>query len=159
VYEIPMRKADSMPATIKRKPWFTVRPIVPGLVVIVVGWFVVRYFVGLHTLGYVDSAIVTMRTLVADEDKFPETHPSLGYTSTLGDISTDPAIASGRKNGYIFEISVCLAKAVGGPNTSYRVIARPWRSEMPAFCSDETGILKADYDGSIMNCVKSGQPL
>jgi hypothetical protein len=148
-----------MPATIKRKPWFTVRSVVLGLGAIAIGWFVVRYLVGLHTLGYVDSAIVTMRALVVDENKFAETHPSLGYTRTLRDISTDPTVASGAKNEYTFEIRDCRAKAVGGPNTSYRVIARPWRSEMPAFCSDETGILKADYDGSAVNCMKSGQPL
>src|ERR1700720_1704212 len=85
-----------MPATIKRKPWFTVRSVVLGLGAIAIGWFVVRYLVGLHTLGYVDSAIVTMRALVVDENKFAETHPSLGYTCTLRDISTDPTVASGK---------------------------------------------------------------
>jgi hypothetical protein len=148
-----------MPVATKQRPWFTVRSGVVGLGVIAVGWVVFRYFVGLHRLGYVDSAVVTMRILVVDENKFAETHPNLGYTCALGDLTTDQAIASGRKNGYFFEISECRKKVAGGPNTSYRVIARPWRSEMPAFCSDETGILKADYDGSATNCVKSGQPL
>src|ERR1700674_2821380 len=99
-----MRKVASMPATIKRKPWLTIRSVVLGLGAIVVGSFVVRCFVGLHTLGYVDSAIVTMRTLVADENKFAETHPSLGYTCTLARVTTDSAIASGGRNGYTFEI-------------------------------------------------------
>jgi hypothetical protein len=148
-----------MQVTTKQKPWLTVRSVVVGLGAIAVGWFVFRYFAGLHTLGYVDSAIVTMRILIADENKFAETHENFGYTCTLGDLTTDPAIASGRKNGYIFEISECGKKVAGGPNTSYRVTARPGRPEMPAFCSDETGVLKADYEGSAINCVKSGQPL
>src|SRR4029077_1357182 len=148
-----------MPATIKRKPWFTVRSVVLGLGAIAIGWVVVRDLVGLHTLGDVGSAIVTMRALVVGENKFAETHPSLGYTCTLRDISTDPTVASGAKNEYTFEIRDCRAKAVGGPNTSYRLIARPWRSEMPAFCSEETGILKAHCIGSAIHIKKCAQPL
>jgi hypothetical protein len=153
-----MDKMDSTPVT-KRKMLVTVRSVIFGLGLIVIAWFVVRYFVRLRALGHVDSAIVTMRTLVADENKFAETHPNLGYTCKLADITTAPPIASGQNNWYIFEISDCRAEAGGGPNRSYHVTARPLRPEMPAFCSDQSGILKADYDGSAINCVKSGQPL
>jgi hypothetical protein len=153
-----MHKMDSTPAKMGR-PWATVRTVIFGLGAIVVGWFVVSYFVRLRALGYVDSAIGTMRTLVADENKFAEAHPSWGYTCELADITTDQTIASGRKNEYVFEISGCRAKAGSGPNASYQMTARPLRPEMPAFCSDQSGVLKADYDGSAVNCVKSGQPL
>lgn len=154
-----MHKIDSTPTTMKRRPWVTVRTVIFGLGAIVVGWFVVRYFVRLRALGYVDSAIGTMRTLASDENKFAETHPSMGYTCGLADLTTDPAIARGRKNEYVFEISGCRATAGSRPNTSYQMTARPLRPEMPAFCSDQSGILKADYDGSAVNCLKSGQPL
>jgi hypothetical protein len=153
-----MDEMDSTPAKTRRQ-WATVRTVIFGLGAIVVGWFVVSYFVRLRALGYVDSAIGTMRTLVADENKFAEAHPSWGYTCELADITTDQTIASGRKNEYVFEISGCRAKAGSGPNASYQMTARPLRPEMPAFCSDQSGVLKADYDGSAVNCVKSGQPL
>jgi hypothetical protein len=152
-----MHKTGSRPATRARKPW--VRLMIFGLGVIVIGWFVVRYFVRLRALGYVDSAIVTMRTLVADENSFAQAHPNLGYTCKLADISTGIVMEGGGKNGYIFEITDCRAKARGGPNISYLVTARPLHPEMPAFCSDQSSILKADYNGSAINCVKSGQPL
>jgi hypothetical protein len=142
-----------------RKAWVTLRPVIFGIGVIVIGWFVGRYFVRLRAMGYVDSAIGAMRTLVAAEDRFSETHRNVGCTCKLADITTDPTIASGRKNEYVFEITDCRARAASGPNTSYHVIARPLRPEMPAFCSDQSGILKADYDGSTINCVKSGLPL
>ena len=154
-----MDKIDSTAAAMKRKTWVTVRSVIFGMGVVVIALFVVRYFVRLRALGYVDSAILTMRTLVADENKFAETHPNLGYTCKLADITTDPTIASGRNNWYIFEITDCRAEAGGGSNTRYNVTARPLRPEMPAFCSDQSGVLKADYDGSAINCVKSGQPL
>ena len=94
----------------KRKTWVALRSVLFGLVVIVVGWSVGRYFVRLRALGYADSAIGTMRTLAANENKFAESHPNLGYTGELPDISTDATIATGPKNGYIFKISDCQAR-------------------------------------------------
>jgi hypothetical protein len=154
-----MNRIDSTPVTLKRKTWVTVRTAIFSLGVIFIGWFVVRYLVRLRELGYVDSAIGTMRTIAAGENKFAETHPDLGYSCALADVTTDPTVARGRKNEYVFEISDCRAAAGGATNTSYRVTARPLHPNMPAFCSDESGILKADYDGLAANCVKSGQTL
>ena len=143
----------------KRKAWAIVLFVIFGSGLLATGWLVVAYFVRLRALGRVDSAIFTMRTLAAGENKFAETHPNLGFTCEFAEITTDPTIASGRRNGYIFEISDCRARAGTGPNTNYRLIARPLSPKMPAFCSDQFGILKADYDGSAVNCVKKGQPL
>jgi hypothetical protein len=142
----------------KRQTAVAIRSVILGLVVIAMSWFAVTYFVRLRALGYVDSAIGTMRTLVTDENKFAETHPDRGFTCKLADIATDPTIATGR-NGYTFEISDCKAKAGSGPITRYDVIARPLNPGMPAFCSDQSGVLRADYAGSAISCVKSGQQL
>jgi hypothetical protein len=154
-----MHKMGPTPATTRRRAWFTVRTVILGLGAIAIVWFIVQYFVRLRALGYVDSAIGTMRALAADENKFAGAHPGWGYTCELADITADPTIARGRKNEYVFEISGCRGKAESGPNTSYQMTARPLRPGMPAFCSDQSGIVKADYDGSSANCVKAGQPL
>jgi|HubBroStandDraft_6_1064221.scaffolds.fasta_scaffold754405_2 hypothetical protein len=148
-----------MLGTAGRKRWGAVAYAIIGLVALALGWYLVRYFEGLRNLGYVDSAIGTMRTLTAAEEKFSETHPSLGYTCKLVDLTTDPIIASGQKNEYIFEIIDCRARSVDGPNANYRLTARPLRATMPAFCCDQSGILKADYGGSTIDCVKSGKSL
>ncbi len=92
-----MHKIDSTPTTMKRRPWVTVRTVIFGLGAIVVGWFVVRYFVRLRALGYVDSAIGTMRTLASDENKFAETHPSMGYTCGLCGPKDRPGNCEGTK--------------------------------------------------------------
>lgn len=151
-------KKDSAFAAVRGKTGVTVRSVIFGVGMIVASWFAVRHLVRLRALGYEDSAIGTLRTLVADENKFSEAHPSLGFTCQLADIAGDPAIASGR-NGYIFEIGGCRANTATGPKTSYVLTARPLHSDMPAFCSDESGILKADYDGSVIDCVRNGESL
>lgn len=130
-----------------------------GLGVFALGGWLVHYFVGLRNLGYIDSAIFTMRTLLAAEDKFAKAHPGLGYTCSLTDIATNPTMASGRWNEYVFEISGCRAKSAGGPNIGYFLTAHSLRSAMPAFCSDQSGILRYDSSGSAVSCTKSGHPL
>jgi hypothetical protein len=47
-------------------------------VVAVSGWITIPYLWGLVKLGYVDSAIGTLRTWVDEEAHFAEAHPDLG---------------------------------------------------------------------------------
>lgn len=156
--KILMSKMPSTTDPTRKKRRISAGSVFLTVVLIVVGWVAVRYFLGWRDLGYVDSAIVTMRTLVEDENKFAETHPNLGYSCKLADITSEPAIASGRRNGYIFEISDCRPNPEGGPNTSYTLTARPLHLGMPVYCSNESRVLKADYDGSLVDCLKHGQP-
>lgn len=100
-----------------------------------------------------------MRTLAANENKFAEVHPAIGFTCKLADIAGDSKIASGRNNGYMFEIRDCEATVGNRSNATYHLTASPLLPGMPAFCSDQSGILKADYDGSAIQCLRSGQPL
>jgi hypothetical protein len=146
-------------ATAEGKRWGTARSITAVMVAIFLIWLVYSHFMGLRGLGYVDSAIVTMRTLVADENEFARSRPTLGYTCKLTDITPDPILAEAHKNEYVFEISDCLPQEKRGPNRSYQVTARPSHPDRPAFCSDQSEILRADYQGSVLNCLKSGVPL
>lgn len=143
----------------KRRAQIAAGSAVVCLGFVLMGWFVAKHFLGLYALGEMDSAIVTMRILVNDENSFARDHPNLGHSCKLADLSSNPAIASGRRNGYVFEILDCATTSTGGPNETYHVIARPLHSGLPAYCSDQSGILKADYDGSVTNCLRKGQPL
>ena len=128
-----------------------------------IGWFAVTAFRNLVMLGYVDSAIGSIRAVVAGETKFAEAHPELGYTCKLSALPADELIAelveNQRKNGYKLEITGCQATAGKGPNVTYQVTLRPLRAGMPAFCSNESGILKLDSDGSVQKCLEGGLPL
>jgi hypothetical protein len=133
-------------------------------VVIVIGYFGFRMVWGLVMLGYVDSAIYRMRVLAAAEAQFAKTHPELGYTCSFSQLppsdETLRRVAKNRTdNGYAFEIVGCQAQGVAKPNATYYLTARPLHSGQPAYCSDQSGILKADYNGSVERCRTSGVPL
>ena len=138
-------------------------------VAVVAAVFLIRYFAfriirdGVM-LGYVDSAIVRMRLLTTAEAQFAKTHPELGYTCSFSQLpSTDETVMRMAKNqivnGYAFDIVGCQAQLTAKPNATYYLTARPLHSGQPAYCSDQSGILKADYDGSVERCRTSGVPL
>jgi len=81
------------------------------------GWIIQRRS---KRLGYVDSAIGSMRLLVAAQEKYAQAHPQLGYTCSLSALPSDGLTAelvrNGRSNEYAFEISICLAGDGKGPN-------------------------------------------
>ena len=139
--------------------WVSVRSAIFGLLILFVVWIASTYFVRLRAVGYMDSAIGSVKTLVSNEANFAKAHPSFGYSCNLADITSDAALISGHKDEYAFEVSDCRPHSAGEPNASYYVTARPLHADMPAYCSDQSGILKADYRGSTAACVKAGQPL
>jgi TonB family protein len=61
-------------------------------------------------------------------------------------------LASGKKNGYNFVISGC-------DGTHYQLVAEPAvpDSGQRAYCSDESGTVRASSDGKAATCVSSGQ--
>lgn len=126
---------------------------------IIFSWLGVRYFVRMRNLGYVDSAIGTMRTLIENENKFAQGHPNIGYSCNLQDLTDNPSVANGSWNGFVFELSRCQPSIGHIAAMRYILMARPLHSDLPAFCADESDILKADYDGSVTNCLKNGVPL
>ncbi len=69
-----------------------------------------------------------------------------------------PALASGKKNGYVFALGGCE-----GPRPEhYRLVAvplSPGQSGNRAFCSDESGSIRYDPKGSAQDCLARGQPL
>lgn len=112
------------------------------------------------------SALISVRTIQTAEITYSSSHPQTGYTCALSDLGNDQliesALASGPKNGYAFELATCAPETDGGPNTKYRVIAYPLTANttgVRAFCSDESGVIRVDNEGSKRNCLASGQPL
>jgi len=131
------------------------------IVSVLLGWLAVWYFRGLLHLGYLDSAIGTVRTLVAAEERYSQSHPGVGYTCMLSELGRDQRITTlaktGEWNGYAFEVTGCPNSI--GPNRTYRIAARPLVIGMPAICSDQSGIVKTDESGSIQRCLTSGAPI
>ena len=138
--------------------------VVAAAVLAVAAYFGFRMMRGLTMLGYVDSAIGRMRVLYGAETQFAKEHPERGYTCNLSELPRSGEVqrlltGNGIDNGYAFEIAGCQAPDAGKPNSAYYTSARPLHSGQPAFCSDQSGILKADYSGSVDKCRANGLPV
>jgi hypothetical protein len=130
----------------------------------VVGYFGFRMMWGLMMLGYVDSAIARMRLLNTAETQFAKEHSALGYTCQLSELASSAEIRRllakrSIENDYAFEIFGCNTPDAQMPNPVYYITARPLHSRQPAFCSDQSGVVKADYSGSVEGCRSNGVPL
>lgn len=112
------------------------------------------------------SAVVSVRTINVAEINYSGSHPQAGYTCALSDLAADQLIesklASGQRNGYAFEITGCASGPDGNGNAKYQVVAYPVavnQTGIRAFCSDESGVIRVDAEGSAQNCLQSGRPL
>ncbi len=125
--------------------------------------FACRWMRGLMMLGFVDSAIGRVRVISAAETLFAKAHPDFGYTCSLSQLPRREEItrllAQNRiDNGYTFEIIGCQAPVPDKPNTTYYVTARPLHAGQPAFCTDQSGVLMSDDDGSAEKCISKRTP-
>jgi hypothetical protein len=77
------------------------------------------------------SAIASRRTLDAAEIIYTKFHPGQGYACSLSDLAEAQSIAkplaTGQKNGYVFELTRCAAETEGRANAQYQVVAYPLR--------------------------------
>ena len=110
------------------------------------------------------SAVASVRKLVAAETVYFQDHREAGYTCSLSDLShsIDRELASGRKYGYVFELTGCSAESNGGANVKYRLVAYPMTANQTGvrtFCSDESAVIKVSSNGSAQECVENGNPL
>lgn len=67
----------------------------------------------------------------------------------------DESLESGKKSGYVFAVSRCNAAG-----TKYRASATPEKAGGgPAYCTDESGVIRKSDDGKSLTCFTSGKPL
>lgn len=109
------------------------------------------------------SVVSSVRSLNTAEIAYSQAHKSTGYTCSLSELqqvwglSSD--LASGRKNGYIFRIQDCASTRANGPIVKYRLIAypaAPGTAGVPAYCSDESDVIRVAKSGSARACLERG---
>ncbi len=112
------------------------------------------------------SAVGAMRMLEAAEVTYASAHPAQGFTCSLSDLaeaaSITGSLATGQKNGYVFELTNCSAGTDGGAIAKYQIAAHPLAVNQTggrAFCADESGIIEADSSGSAQGCLENGRVL
>jgi hypothetical protein len=111
------------------------------------------------------SVVSAVRTLNTAEIAYAQAHHDTGYTCSLSDLSDVWGIgdlARGRKNGYIFEIHDCTPAKGSGPIVKYRLVAYPTaprKMGTPAYCSDESDVIRMAGSGSADECLRAGVTL
>jgi type II secretory pathway pseudopilin PulG len=114
------------------------------------------------------SAVGSVRTLVTAQTAYAETHPDQGYACSLAALRAtgstagstgliDDSLASGQKHGYEFIVACGEADP-----TAYVVGASPvtqGSSGIRTFCADQSGVVRQVKDGTLVDCVNSGEPL
>lgn len=97
-------------------------------------WIGVRIY-DLLALGYVDSAIGTIRNIVSHETAFASAHPRQGYTCKLSELTNDQVLArlarDNARNGYTFQIDGCDPTAK--PNRIFHATATLYAGEWQFF--------------------------
>lgn len=112
------------------------------------------------------SAVASIRRLNIAEFRYAQSHRGDGFTCDLATLASsgliDTQLSRGERAGYILGLQNCAAKNASGPSVGYQVIARPVRANstgVRAFCSDESGVIRADSGGSSEACVATGVQL
>ena len=113
-----------------------------------------------------NSTVSAVRTLNTAEIAYAQAHRESGYTCSLSELSgawgISRDLARGRKNGYVFELQGCTAAKADGPIVKYQVVAYPEdlkKAGRPAFCSNESDMIRVARSGSPEDCLRSGVDL
>lgn len=114
-------------------------------------------------------AETTLRDVVRVQRNFEKRNQSLGFACTFDDLvhkspdydpeDLDRVTASGFRSGYLFELK--CAESSKSRNTRYVVTAVPAQPGLTgefALCTDETGDIWADEEGSASACLKAKKP-
>ncbi len=117
-------------------------------------------------------SVAKLRTINRRQSLYSAAHPNQGFACELSrlksaerakDSDYDPEefLVSGTYSGYRFVVVNCQAGHIGVV-THYEVAAvpiEPGRSGFRAFCTDDSGLLWYDNDGSTEDCLARRQPL
>jgi hypothetical protein len=112
------------------------------------------------------SPVAALRTLNTAEIAYSQAHRAQGYTCSLSDLSgawgISKQLATGRKNGYVFQLQRCSAAKPDGPIVKYQVVAYPEGARNqggPAYCSDQSDVIRVARNGSGNDCLTAGADL
>ncbi|HYM74639.1 MAG TPA: DUF4190 domain-containing protein [Candidatus Dormibacteraeota bacterium] len=113
-----------------------------------------------------NSVVSSVRTLNTAEIAYSSAHHDLGYTCSIPELKKawglSADLARGKKNGYVFELQDCAAAKPFGPIVKYRLMAYPeanGKARLPAYCSDESDVIRVSRNGSAQDCLRAGVDL
>lgn len=127
-------------------------------------WFNDKYF---GMAKYEADAVSSLAKINSLENQYAASHPEKGFACELAVLrpqESEPTqseqvsgLLSGQRSGYKFAFAGCTAEA-NGIVTHYQLFAipiRPSGTGIRAFCTDQTGKLFYDLNGSPSECLAS----
>ena len=127
--------------------------------------------ISINAFGSEANVLAAMHKILAAENTYAANYSAVGYTCTLSDLDgfgageanehqamlISSGLASGKNQGYNFSLTACD----GRPATSFRLTATPMGDSYGrrAFCTDQSGAIRASADGSVATCLSSGTML
>ena len=109
------------------------------------------------------SVVSSMRTLNMAEIAYGQAHSNLGYTCSLSKLARvwgiSKDLAEGKKSGYRFELQNCVPAKPGGAIAKYQLLAYsadPVQAGAPAYCTDESDVIRVVRNGSPQDCFNRG---
>lgn len=128
-----------------------------------------RFLLAPHSRLYGNeaSAVTKLRSVVALQNEYAKKHVAKGFACELLLLKPmeaqqdeyDPLrfLTTGTASGYKYSISNCRADAQG-VFVQYQITAIPieqGRTGRHAFCTDQSGVLRYDPEGSATDCLSS----
>lgn len=117
------------------------------------------------------TSVAKLRTINQLQTLYSATHRNEGFTCDLSRLKSggakdsrydpDEFLVSGTQSGYKFVVVNCHADPTGAA-AHYQIAAVPielGKSGSRAFCTDDSGLLWYDKDGSATNCLAFRHPL
>jgi hypothetical protein len=118
------------------------------------------------------TAVGSLRKIYELENSYAATHPDNGFACQLKQLRADRNMPDAYANptnlqagewiGYKYEIVGCIQEKKNGVFAHYQVTAvplKPWASGVRAFCTDQTGNIFYDQNGSASECLAARQLL
>ncbi len=108
-----------------------------------------------------EAALQATRAVAEAQQKYMHSHPQAGYACKLEDLQVagliDAAIASGKANGYKFDLR-CPGKAM--PRTEYEFVAKPAdfsKTGGKTYCTTQRAGVQFSTDGQGKTCLSGNQ--
>jgi hypothetical protein len=111
------------------------------------------------------SVVGSMRVLILSEALYTRTYPAKGFAASLDSLGPaigtgdekhagfiDETLATGRRAGYQFTVSIPAGNSTGGTNFNYFIVAKPLSGDTGrhSFCADSSGTIH--YAAQVEGC-------
>jgi hypothetical protein len=108
-----------------------------------------------------NSARASVSALIMTESSYNSSNPAKGFTSDLAELAKvegsaglngadriDATLATGKRGGYQFNITIPAGTSTGGTNFNYFLVATPASGHMGrTFCADSSGVVRYAVQG------------